>query len=160
DLLAAAGWKQVNNVLVDAQGSPLTVEFLIDAQVFERILQPWIDNLKAIRVQATLREVDPSQYAQRVNNVDFDAVLTPFGLPATPPSGFDQLYGSAAADQVGSYNQMGIKSKAVDAMIAKLPSVATRAQLVAILKSMDRLLRAGQYSVPSWYAADHKVAHW
>jgi microcin C transport system substrate-binding protein len=55
---------------------------------------------------------------------------------------------------------MGIKSKAIDGLIAKLPSVATRDQLVAILTAMDRVLRAGRHSVPSWYAADHKVAHW
>jgi microcin C transport system substrate-binding protein len=128
--------------------------------VFERILSPWVENLKAIGVAATIRQVDPSQYAQRVNNFDFDVILSAFGLSATPLSGFDQFYGSAAADQPGSDNQMGIKSKAIDGLIARLPSVATREQLVAILKSMDRVLRAGRHSVPSWYAADHKVAHW
>ena len=25
---------------------------------------------------------------------------------------------------------------------------------------MDRVLRAGQYSVPSWYSASHRVASW
>jgi microcin C transport system substrate-binding protein len=160
DMLAAAGWKQVGNSLVDAQGQPLTIEFLIDAMVFERILSPWVENLKAIGVAATIRQVDPSQYAQRVNNFDFDVILSAFGLSATPLSGFDQFYGSAAADQPGSDNQMGIKSKAIDGLIAKLPSVATRDQLVAILTAMDRVLRAGRHSVPSWYAADHKVAHW
>jgi microcin C transport system substrate-binding protein len=139
---------------------PLTVEFLIDAQVFERILSPWTENLRAIGVTATLRQVDPSQYAQRVNNFDFDVILSAFGLSATPLSGFDQMYASAAADQPGSDNQMGIKSKAIDGLIAKLATVNTRDELVAILKSMDRVLRAGQYSVPSWYTASHKVAHW
>jgi microcin C transport system substrate-binding protein len=160
DLLAAAGWKLSGNNLVAADGTPLTVEFLIDAQVFERILSPWVANLKAIGIDATLREVDPSQYADRVNTFDFEMILTAWGFGATQISGFDQIFGSAAADQPGSDNQAGIKSKAVDGLIAQLPKLNTREDLVAIMRSMDRVLRAGQYSVPSWYSADHKVAHW
>jgi microcin C transport system substrate-binding protein len=160
ELLTAAGWRQQGNRVVDASGAPLTIEFLIDAQVFERILTPWMENLKAIGVEASIRQVDPAQYAERLKNFDFDVILSALGLPATPIDGFDQLFGSAAADQPGSYNEMGIKSRAVDGLIEKLRGVTTRAELVAILKSMDRVLRAGHHSIPTWYAADHKVAHW
>jgi microcin C transport system substrate-binding protein len=160
DLLAAAGWRQVGNSLVDAAGAPLTIEMLIDAQVFERVLAPWAENLKAIGVAANIRQVDPAQYAARVNDFDFDVILAAFGFPATPIDGWDQFFGSAAADQRGSYNAMGIKSRAVDGLIEKLRGVSSRTELVAILKSMDRVLRAGRHSIPSWYTADHKVAHW
>jgi microcin C transport system substrate-binding protein len=160
DLLTAAGWKLVGNRIVDPAGAPLTIEFLIDAAAFIRVLSPWVENLRAIGIEANIREVDGAQYAARVNNFDFDIILGAFGLTPTPLNGFDQLYGSAAADQMGSDNQMGIKSKAIDGLIDKLRSVNNRQELVTILKAMDRVLRAGRYSIPSWYAADHKVAHW
>ncbi len=160
DLLAAAGWKLSGNSLVDASGAPLTVEFLIDAAAFIRVLSPWLENLRAIGINASIREVDASQYAGRTNDFDFDVILVAFGLTPTPLSGFDTMYGSAAADQKGSDNTIGIKSKAVDGLIEKLQGVNSRQELVAILRALDRVLRAGRYSIPSWFAADHKVAHW
>src|SRR5690606_38536718 len=48
DLLAEAGWKRVGTELVDEEGAPFEVEFLIDASVFERVLTPFVANLKAI----------------------------------------------------------------------------------------------------------------
>ena len=53
DLLAAAGWKSLGNDVVDEEGAPLEVEFLIDAAVFERVITPYTENLKRIGVQAT-----------------------------------------------------------------------------------------------------------
>ena len=42
----------------------------------------------------------------------------------------------------------------------KLAGVKSRAELVTVLKAIDRVLRAGQYATPSWYLANHRVAHW
>jgi microcin C transport system substrate-binding protein len=160
DLMVEAGWRQLANQVVDEEGAPLTVEFLIDAQVFERVLSPYVENLKAIGIAATVRQVDPSQYAQRLNTFDFDVILVAWSFGATPLDGFQQLFGSAAADTAGSDNYAGIKSKAVDGLIDKLKEVETREQLVTLLRALDRVLRAGQYWVPSWYSANHRVAHW
>src|SRR5690606_4601239 len=56
ELLAAAGWQQEGTRLVDAAGAPLNVEFLIDAGVFERVLAPYVGNLKRIGVDASIRQ--------------------------------------------------------------------------------------------------------
>ncbi len=160
DLLLDAGWRQLANQIVDEEGAPLTIEFLIDAQVFERILSPWVENLKTIGVTATIRQVDPAQYAQRLNGFDFDVVLAAWGFSATPLDGWDNLFGSKAADTSGSDNLAGIKSAAIDGLIAEVKNVAKREELVTLLRAMDRVLRAGYYVVPSWYSASHRVAHW
>ena len=47
-MTGCAGWKLSGNNLVDASGAPLSLEFLVDAAAFIRILSPWVDNLKAI----------------------------------------------------------------------------------------------------------------
>ena len=70
------------------------------------------------------------------------------------------IFGSRAADTPGTRNYAGIKNKAVDGLLAGLPEVTSREQLVTVLKSLDRVLRAGQYWIPSWYLAEHRVAHW
>ena len=160
DLLAAAGWQQKEGRLVNDKGETLDVEFLINASVFERVLSPWVANLKRIGVTATVRQVDSAQYQSRLNDYDFDAILARFTLGATPLDGLNQFFGSKAAGDPGSHNYAGIKSKAVDALLDRLPRVTTRAELVTLLKATDRVLRAGQYGTPSWYLANHRVAHW
>ena len=54
---------QIGNQVVDEEGAPLEVEFLIDAAVFERVLAPFVANLKLIGIDAAIRQVDPAQYA-------------------------------------------------------------------------------------------------
>ncbi len=160
DLLKAAGWTQTGEKLVNDKGDVLEVEFLINASVFERVLSPWVQNLKRIGVSATIRQVDSAQYQSRLNDYEFDAILARFTLGATPLDGLNQFFGSHAGDQPGSHNYAGIKSQAVDGLLDRLPHVTSRAELVTVLKAVDRVLRAGQYGTPSWYQANHRVAHW
>jgi microcin C transport system substrate-binding protein len=160
DLLAEAGWRQEGNRLVDAGGAPLTVEFLIDAAVFERVLSPYVGNLKRIGVDATIRQVDPVQMQSRENAYDFDVTMYALNLGATPLDGMQQIFGSRAAETPGTYNYAGIREPVVDALLARIPGVADREELAALTRSIDRILRARHYWVPNWYRGEHNVAHW
>jgi microcin C transport system substrate-binding protein len=55
-LLDEAGWKTDGTLRRNAKGQTLDVEFLIDASVFEKVLAPYVANLKLIGVDA--RTVD------------------------------------------------------------------------------------------------------
>lgn len=160
DLLAAAGWKQMGTDLVDEEGAPVEIEVLIDASVYERILTPFANNLKALGISAIVRQVDPTQYTARTNGFDFDIILEAFSFPPTPLDGLDQFYSSKAADQGGSRNYSGIKEPAVDAALAMLPSVDSREKLIAITRVIDRVVRAKHYWIPAWYLASHRLAYW
>jgi hypothetical protein len=65
--------------------------------------------------------------------------------------GNEQLFywGSAAADQQGSRNYMGVKSPAVDAMIAAMLAATSRTDFVAATRALDRVLLTGFYVVRS-----------
>ena len=160
DLLAEAGWKQVGNTLTDAEGAPFEIEILIDAEVFERVLAPWVENLGALGIAGSIRQVDPVQYQARTNTFDFDIILEAFSLTPTPLDGLAQFYGSAAADQTGSYNASGVKEPAIDAALAKLPTVSSRDDLIAITRVIDRVYRAKHYWNPAWMLANHRLAYW
>ncbi|HVY19517.1 MAG TPA: extracellular solute-binding protein [Bauldia sp.] len=160
DLLAAAGWKQINGQLVDSEAAPFEIEVLIDAQVYERILTPFANNLKALGIEATVRQVDPAQYTQRENGFDYDIVLEAFSFAPTPLEGLEQFYSSKAADQAGSRNYAGIKEPAVDAALALLPSVDSREKLITVTRAIDRVVRARHYWIPAWYLANHRTAYW
>lgn len=160
ELLAAAGWRQEGSQLVDGNGTVLDIEFLIDGAVFERVLTPYVANLKAIGIPATIRQVDPVQAEARQTEFDFDVVMYALSLAATPLDGLQQMFSSSAADIKGSFNLSGVREKAIDAILDKLPEVNSREELITITRSIDRIFRAGHYWIPNWYRPDHWVAHW
>jgi peptide/nickel transport system substrate-binding protein len=55
---------------------------------------------------------------------------------------------------------MGVKSHAADAMIAALLQARTRADLVAAVRALDRVLISGCYVVPLFYRPGQWVARW
>lgn len=160
ELLREAGWIQTGDKLTDEEGAPLEVEFLIDAVVFERVLAPFVANLKLIGVDAWIRQIDPVQMQSRQNDYDFDVTMSALSLSPTPLDGLQTIFGSRAADTPGTYNLSGIREPAVDALLDRLPSVRDRDELIAITRSIDRVLRAKHYWIPNWYRPDHWVAHW
>jgi microcin C transport system substrate-binding protein len=159
-LLADAGWKPDGNGLVNAAGERLTVEFLIDQAVFEKVLGAYAESLRRIGVDLSIRQVDPAQYQSRTDAFDFDVMMVRQSMTPTPLDGLPQFFGSKAAETPGSYNYAGIKHPAIDALLDRLPAVASREELTALTRAMDRVLRAGHYWVPNWYQTEHRIAHW
>ena len=160
DLLTAAGWRQQDGGLVDAAGDTLTVEFLIQAQAFERVLAPFIANLKSIGVAASMRLVDAAQYQRRKGDFAFDVIASRISFDATPIDGIDQIFGSVAADLPSGSNLAGLKNPAVDGLIAAAGEARSRAELVSAMRALDRVLRALQIWIPAWHSDAHRVACW
>ncbi len=160
DLLAAAGWKQQGGQLVDARGEALTVEFLIETQAFERVLAPFVANLKSIGVTASMRLVDAAQYQRRRGDFAFDVIASRISFDATPIDGIDQIFGSAAADLPSGSNLAGLKNASVDGLIAAAGEATSRAELVTAMRALDRVLRALQIWIPAWHSDAHRVACW
>ena len=75
-LLDEAGWEVKDGKRVNAKGETLELEFLIVDPVSERILTPYVKNLQALGIAASIRRVDPAQYERRVKSFDFDMVTT------------------------------------------------------------------------------------
>ena len=160
DLLLDAGWRQRDNAVVDADGKPLTIEFLIRAAVFERVLSPFIENLRFIGVEATIRLVDPAQYTRRLDGFDYDVVGAAFGVGATPLDGLQLFFSTEAANRPGGRNLAGVREPAVDAILKQVKNVNSRPELITITRAIDRILRARHYWIPNWFLANHRVAHW
>lgn len=164
-LLFEAGWKieagaQSGAMVKNSKGETLDVEFLITAPTFERIIGPYVRQLQAIGVNASIRRVDPAQYEARAKSYDFDIVVSRFIMNLTPGIELKTYWSSEAADSQGSRNLAGIKDPVVDALIDKAIGAKTRAELVTATRALDRVLRAGHYWVPHWHKASHHIAHW
>jgi microcin C transport system substrate-binding protein len=160
ELLTAAGWDMKNGVRTNKTGDVLDAEFLLNEPSFERILGPYLKNLTAIGIRATIRRVDPAQYERRSKSFDFDVVVKRYVMRSTPGVELNDYFTSPSAAVEGSLNMAGIKSPAVDALVAKAGSAQSRDDLVVTMRALDRVLRAGHYWVPQWHKGLHTVPHW
>jgi microcin C transport system substrate-binding protein len=159
-LLAEAGWTQTPQGLRNAAGQPFSVEILLDSPSFERIIGPYVKNLKAIGVDATMRRVDAAQYERRLKDFDFDLTTQRYSLRLTPGIELKTFWGSQAAHTSGSFNLAGIADPVLDQLIDKIVTAKSRAELVTATRAADRVLRAGYYWVPQWYKGAHNLAFW
>ena len=157
ELLAAAGYRGPQE---PGDGKLLDVEILTFSPSFERIINPYIENLKKIGINASLRRVDPAQYERRMKSFDFDVTTQRYSMNLTPSVELKSFWGSEAAAIDGSFNLAGISDPVVDALIDRVIEAKTRGELVTATRAIDRALRAGHYWVPHWYKASHNIAFW
>lgn len=159
-LLKEAGWTLKNRKRVNARGEQLEIEFIRVDAAFDRIISPFITNLKLLGIEARIRPVDASQYERRVKSFDFDVAIARFVMSKTPGIELRNYFASDVADVDGSRNLAGIKNPVIDALIEKAMQAETRDQLVVTVRALDRVLRAYNYWVPHWYKASHHLAYW
>ena len=159
-LLAASGWTNKNGVLVNAAGEELSVEFLLDNETFQRVILPYIEDLKLVGIKASVRLVDNSQYKRREDDRDFDIIVDNFSQSISPGNEQREFWGTAAAGVKGSRNSIGIKNPAIDNLVEKIVFAKDRAELVAATKALDRVLLWNYYVVPQWHLPSERLAYW
>lgn len=159
-LLQAAGWALKGTQLRNAAGQTLKVEFLLNSPTFERHVLRYIDDLKKLGVDATVRTIDSASYQRRFRSFDFDMIVTTWGQSISPGNEQRQYWSSEAADQEGNRNVIGIKNKTIDKLIDMLIFAKDRAELVAATRALDRVLLANHYLVAQWHYPFSRIAYW
>jgi len=159
-LLAEAGWHVNDGVLTNAQGKVFEFEILLGQKGFERIMAPYVYNLRKLGIRADYRTIDAALYQRRVDTFNFDAVIEVFGASQSPGNELFNMFHSSSANQEGSGNAAGVSSLVVDALVEKIVYAANREQLVTATHALDRVLLWDYYLVPNWYIANHRIAYW
>jgi len=158
DLLVQAGWTYRDGALRNDKGEAFTLEFLDNSGSMGRVVTPYAKNLEKLGFQVKYKVVDFAVLQKRMDVFDFELISNRIGGSEAPGTELLERFGSKAADTEGSSNVIGVKDPAVDALLDKAIASHTRPQLVAALKSLDRVLRHGHYSVPHWYGSVHRVS--
>ena len=160
-LFLSAGYELRGTVLVERRtGRPFTFEIMVATRDDERLALAYASNLRRAGIAARLRMVDAVQYEGRRIAYDFDMMPNRWDQSLSPGNEQAFYWGSSAADQPGTRNYMGIKSAAVDAMIAALLRAETREDFVAAVRALDRVLISGYYTIPLFHLPDQWVARW
>lgn len=160
-LLDAAGYELKGTTLrARGSGRPFHFEIMVTNRDDERLALAFASNLARAGIDAQVRLVDAVQYDERRISFDFDMIQYRWEESLSPGNEQSFYWGSAAADQQGSRNYMGVRSPAIDAMIAAMLAARERPDFVAAVRALDRLLISGCYVVPLFYLPEQWVARW
>lgn len=160
ELLDDAGWTVGDDGLRrNADGEVLTLTVLQFSPAFDRIVNPYIENLERLGVDATLDRVDVAQYIDRRRSADYDLVNHSFSMGFEPGIGLRQWYASeTAADS--SRNLMGLQNEAVDLLVTNVIEAQSLEDMTTAVHALDRVLRAEGFWVPQWFKDVHTVAYY
>ncbi len=160
-LLQSAGYALQGTALRNrSTGQQLSFEIMVANRDDERLAIAFAHNLGRAGIDTKVRLVDDVQYQQRLLSFDFDMIEFRWEESLSPGNEQSFYFGSAAADEQGSRNYMGVRSPAVDAMIAELLKARGRAEFVDAVRALDRVLISGCYVVPLFYLPEQWVARW
>jgi microcin C transport system substrate-binding protein len=159
-LLQEAGWRIVDDQMVDAEGTPVKFEFLLAQIDFERVLLPFKRNLADLGIALEIRRVDVSQYITRLRSRDYDMLVGGFAQSNSPGNEQREYWHSASADKPGSRNYIGLQDPAIDSLVEGLINADSRQSLITHSKALDRALQWGFYVIPNWHIKTWRVAYW
>lgn len=160
-LFDEAGWAIKDGRMVNKQtGEQFKIEFLGGSPTSEVIAGGLIQTLRRLGIDASLRIVDTSQYVQRYQAFEFEAITAGFPQSESPGNEQRDYWSSKAADSPGSRNVPGIKNPVVDALIDKIIYAKDREELVAATRALDRVLLWNYYAIPQYYQPTMRFAFW
>jgi len=158
DLLAEAGWNIQGGVLRNSSGEAMVIEYLDSNEGGARVVAPWARNLEKLGIQLNYRAVDFALYQQRLSKFEFDIISLAYGGTHNPGQEYANMFGSQAAVTEDSGNMAGVSSPAVDAIIARMTSAKTQADLLPACRALDRVISHSHYLIPQWTASTHRMA--
>ncbi|MEL6913841.1 MAG: extracellular solute-binding protein [Pseudomonadota bacterium] len=159
-LLDAAGWMvNPSTGLREKDGEVLEMVFLESSPSFDRIINPYVENLRNIGIDAKLERVDPAQEQERMRVYDYDISTMGWSLGYEPSTGLRQWFAGALKDE-SSRNLAGVDDPAVDRIIERVVAAETSEELQTAVRALDRVLRSIRFNVPQWQNTEHWVAYW
>ena len=158
--LKQAGYMMRDGTLHSPQGQPVIFEVMLSDPAEEKVALEWARNLRRLGITANIRTIDSAQFQARLTNFDFDITTGRWFNSLSPGNEQSFFWGSAAADQKGSRNYAGIRDAVIDALASAIPNAATREELVATTRALDRVLLAGNYVIPFYYLGADQIAFW
>jgi len=160
-LLNEAGYKLEGGRMTKVEtGEPLTFEMLAASGGQERLFLSFARDLERLGIVPRIRLVDSAQYQARLKTYDYDMIWMRWASSLSP--GNEQLFrwSSELADREGTFNYAGVKSPAVDAMIAAMLTTEDAQRFVSSVRALDRALLSGDYVIPLYHLKKQWVAYW
>ena len=159
-LFKQAGWNLKSGKLLNEAGEQFKMEIMTAWPETQRLSLPFIENLKSVGIDASIRLVDTSQWRVRIDDLDFDMYSARQNFFPPPGPELRSYFGCAAAKVRGSANSMGICGPVIDELIEKIINAKDLDTLKATNRALDRILLQGYYAIPLYYNDKTWIAYW
>jgi len=159
-LLKSEGWEMRKDGIRQKNGKRLSFEIILGTPQFNRIVEPYINNLKKIGAEMKIKVVQAAQYEERQRAFKYDMIIAGFGQSRSPGNEQRSLWSTKAATTPGSRNLIGIQNPAIDELIDIIVQAKTREDLIVSIQALDRILTHQFYVVPHWYIGYDRVVMW
>lgn len=159
-LLDEAGWEVGDDGLRrNAEGDVLELNVIQFNPTYDRVVNPFLENLKAIGVEGSLERIDRAQYIERRRSGNFDMTNQGFQMPFEPSIGLQQWFASKTADN-SSRNLMRLRNEAVDRIIPYVIDATSLDELKTAVHALDRVLLSLRFAIPQWYKKQNWLAYY
>ncbi|EPX77894.1 extracellular solute-binding protein [Litoreibacter arenae] len=158
-LLEEAGWLVGDDGIRRKDGQPLEVNIIQFNPLYDRVVNPFINNLNALGIKGSLERIDTAQYVERRRKGDFDLTNQGIQMDLEPSIGLEQWFSSKTADN-SSRNLMRLRDPAVDALLPKVIAADTLDELRTSVHALDRVLRSIGFAIPQWYKNENWIAYY
>ncbi|MEI8340331.1 MAG: extracellular solute-binding protein [Verrucomicrobiota bacterium] len=157
-LLKEAGWQVGPDGVLAKDGQTFKLTVLHHEGSDLRHLNIYIQDLKAVGIDANIDLVSQSSFTKRVDNHDFDMIWVNWeGSRLRDP---ESMWSSKQADEVATQNYCGVKDAEIDQLIEQQKTEMDLAKRNEILKKIDARLIALSPYVLMWQSGSVRLLYW
>ena len=160
NLLKEAGWEVKDMVLTNTKtGQPFEFELLLYSPTMERIAIPLQNNLKRMGIEMNIRQVDTTQFTNRLRERDFDMISGGYSANLYPSKNLMIIWHSDYMDY--TYNTAGVQDPAIDSLTEGIADAQEDEDaLLNYGRALDRVLQWNFFVIPQWHLSRFRVAYW
>ena len=157
-LLKEAGWQVGPDGILAKDGQPLAIKFLYPAETDMRHLNIYLEDLKAVGIQAGVDQVSESTLRKRVDNYDFDMLWQ--NWDAVRLEDPEPMWSSKQADEIAGQNYCDVKDPEIDQLLELQKTEFDAGKRKEIMKKIDARLMAICPYVLMWQSGDARLLYW
>ena len=147
-LLAEAGWRIKEELLVNDDGERFKLGLLTQNPADQRMLLPYVQGLKLLGIDANLRLVDSVLAINLLRERDYDAYVRGHDFLNPPGAELRGAFSSQTAEVQMSYNMAGVRNPVIDTLIMETERAVDIDAATSLLKALDRVLLWNFYNIP------------
>ena len=158
-LLTEAGWIiKYGKRIHKKTGRVLRFQFLTDARRDQRMMLPFLRNLKRLAIEMQIHMVEPLQFTKQLRSLDFDMIVSGFSARKRPGKELLIAFHSEGVNRKDYWNFIGLDNPVVDTLIEKILTTHTRETMIPYAHALDRVLLWGDYVIPFGTSTKRRLA--
>ena len=159
-LLHRAGWKIKEGRLINSSGQLFELELTTQDPTMRRVLLPYIQNLRTLGIDATIRLLDSIAWLNFLRQRKFDAYIRTHDFLNPPTGELENYFGSKTADMPLGGNIGGIRNPIIDSLIQHAEAAPSIESSMIASRALDRVLLWGFYHVPLGQIDQERFIFW